>query len=258
MENILPNVITKARTLQKEGLLNQSEVRQLRSLVGQILWAANQTRPDISFDACMLAAKLKNARVQDILDANKVVKKVKSETVKLKFQHLGTTKNIRLGVFSDASLANLPDGGSQGGNIICLLGENGKASPVSWQSKKIRRIVRSTLTGEALAMSDAVDAAVFLAGLYSELMFNSMSPGLLPIVCITDSYSLLDALKSTKMVSEKRLRIELSNIKQMVDRGQIKSVTWTETKKQLADCLTKRGSSSFASLKFLETGLIEF
>ena len=87
---------------------------QLRSLVGQILWAANQTRPDISFDACMLAAKLKNAtRVQDILDANKVVKKVKSETVKLNFQHLGTTKNIRLGVFSDASLANLPDGGSQ-------------------------------------------------------------------------------------------------------------------------------------------------
>ena len=107
-------------------------------------------------------------------------------------------------------------------------------------------------------MSDAVDAAVFLAALYSELMFNSMSPGLLPIICITDSYSLLDALKSTKMVSEKHLRIESSSIKQMVDRGQIKCVTWTETKKQLADCLTKRGSSSFALLKFLETDLIEF
>ena len=40
----------------------------------------------------------------------------------------------------------------------------------------------------------------------------------------------------------------------MVDSGEIKSVTWTETKKQLADCLTKRGSSSFALLKFLETG----
>ena len=44
----------------------------------------------------------------------------------------------------------------------------------------------------------------------------------------------------------------------MVDRGQIKCVTWTETKKQLADCLTKRGSSSFALLKILETDLIEF
>ena len=44
----------------------------------------------------------------------------------------------------------------------------------------------------------------------------------------------------------------------MVDRGQIKCVTWTETKKQLADCLTKRASSSFALLKFLETDLIEF
>ena len=203
---------------------------QLRSLVGQILWAANQTRPDISFDACMLAAKLKNARAQDILDANKVVKKVKSETVKLRFQHLGTTENIRLGVFSDASLANLPNGSSQGGNIICRLGENGKASPLSWKTKKIRQIVKSTLTGEALAISNAVDAAVFLAGLYSEFMFNSMSPGLLPIVCITDSHSLLDALKSIKMVSEKHLRIELNSIKKMVDRRQIKSVTWAETK----------------------------
>ena len=231
---------------------------QLRSLVGQILWAANQMRPEISFDACMLAAKLKNARVLDILDADKVVKKVKSETVKLKSQYLGTTKNIRLGVFSDASLANLLDGGSQGGNIICLLGENGKASPLSWLSKRISQIVRSTLTGEALALSDAVDAVVFLAGLYSELMFNSMAPGLLLIVCFTDSHSLLDALKSTKMVSEKRLRIELNSIKQVVDRRQIKNVTWTETKKQLTDCLTKRGSSSFALLKFLEAGLIEF
>ena len=176
VKNILLIVITKARTLQKDSLLNQSEVSQLRSLVGQILWAANQTRPDISFDACMLAAKLKNARVQDILDANKVVKKIKSETVILKFQHLGITQNIRMGVFSNASLANLPDAGSQGGNSICLPRGNGKASPLRLQSKKIRRIVRSTLTGEALAMSDAVDAvdaAAFLAGLYSELMFNS-------------------------------------------------------------------------------------
>ena len=88
-----------------------------------------------------------------------------------------------------------------------------------------------------------------------------MYPGLLPIVCvhqkvIKDSHSLLDAFKSTKVASEKCLRIELSSIKQVVDRGQTKSVTWTETKKQLADCLTKRGSSSFALLKFLETGLI--
>ena len=89
----------------------------------------------------MLAAKLKN--VQDILDANEVAKKVKSATVKLTFQHLGTTKNIRLGVFSDAFLANLPDGGSQGGNIICILGENGKASPLCWQSKKLDELLEA-------------------------------------------------------------------------------------------------------------------
>ena len=63
-----------------------------------------------------------------------------------------------------------------------------------------------------------MDAAVFLAALYSELMFNSISSGLLPVVCITDSHSLSDALKSTEMVLEKRPRIELSSIKQMVEK----------------------------------------
>ena len=81
----------------------------------------------------MLATNLKGARVQDSLD----IKKIKSEADKSKCQHLGTTENISLGVFGNASLANLPDGGSQGENIVFLFGEKGKAFPLSWQSRKI-------------------------------------------------------------------------------------------------------------------------
>jgi ABC-type enterobactin transport system permease subunit len=76
---------------------------------------------------------------------------------------------LKLVVFSDASLENLKDGGTQGGHLIVLMGEEGRFSPICWQSKRIRRVVRSTLAGETLALADEIDNAIFLATLVSEL-----------------------------------------------------------------------------------------
>ena len=50
-----------------------------------------------------------------------------------------------------------------------LMGEDGKFSPICWQSKRIRRVVRSTLAGETLALADGIDSAFYLATIYSEL-----------------------------------------------------------------------------------------
>ena len=117
---------------------------------------------------------------------------------------------MNLTVFSDASFGNLPDGGTQGGTFIALVGEEGRFSPLCWQSKKIRRVVRSTLAGETLAMSDGMDNAVFLATLFSELTTGSAAPSVLPILCVTDNHSLFDALKSTKQVTEKSVALKNS------------------------------------------------
>lgn len=59
-------------------------------------------------------------------------------------------------MYSDASLGNMPNGGSQGGFIILLAIQSGKFSPIWWNSKKIRRVVRSTLAAETLAMADGI------------------------------------------------------------------------------------------------------
>ena len=58
---------------------------------------------------------------------------------------------------------------------------------------------------------------------------------------MTDNHSLFDALKSTKQVAEKRLRLEISSIKELIQSKRIKKVIWSDTKAQLADCLTKKG-----------------
>ena len=251
IQNLQPIHMDTSRAMSRDAPLTESEIDDLRSKIGQLLWVARQSRPDIMFDTCVLAANIKHATVQSLHDTNKVVRKLKSEKVTLKFQNLGKDSSLKLVVFCDASLGNLPDGGTQGGHLIMLMGEEGRFSPVYWQSKKIRRVVRSTLAGETLALADAVDSAISLSDLYAELTTGHA----LPIVCVTDNHSLADAIKSTKSVTEKRLRIEISGIKELLHGKRIQQILWAPTGKQLADCLTKRGASALQLLKALSVGV---
>lgn len=170
------------------------------------------------FASCGLASHLKNATLQSIHDANKVVRRLKTEKVTLQFQHLAKTNALTLTVFSDASLGNLTDGSTQGGTLITLPGEGGKFSPLCWQSKRIRHVVRSTLAGETLAMPDGIDNAIFLATFFSELTTGTAGLNAPPLVCVTVNHSLFDALKSTKQVTEKRLRLDISGFKELIEK----------------------------------------
>ncbi|CAG2255347.1 unnamed protein product [Mytilus edulis] len=242
--------------IEKSRMGVKEERELLQSKIEQILWIARQSRPDVIFDASNLASSLKKANVQTLNEANKIIKNLKSETVTLKFKKLGNDNAIRLVVFSDSSLGNLSDGGTQGGHFIVLVGENGLFSPITWQSKRIRRVARSTLAAETLAMADAIDSGIFIASLYTELMYGKADPTQLPITCLTDCHSLWDAIKSTKQVSEKRLRLEISSIRELIQMHQIVSVKWIETKHQLADCLTKKGASCHNLLRALQDGVL--
>ena len=64
---------------------------------------------------------------------------------------LGKDKNLKIIVFTDGAHGNLVDES-----------ENGKRALISWQSKRICRVVRSSLVAETLSMSDAIDAAAFV------------------------------------------------------------------------------------------------
>ena len=98
----------------------------LKSKIGQILWVARQSRPDIMCDTYILASNTKYATVQTLHCANKLIRKLKSEEVILRFQYFGENCSLKLFVFSDSSMGNLADGGTQGGHFFMLIGEDGK------------------------------------------------------------------------------------------------------------------------------------
>ena len=88
-------------------------------------------------------------QVDDILWGGSVTLnlKMKCETVTLKFNNLGDMASFNIVIYSDVSLGNLKDGGSQRGFLIFLEGENKKFGLVYCQSSKVKRVVKSTLVG---------------------------------------------------------------------------------------------------------------
>ena len=83
-------------------------------------------------------------------------------------------------------------------------------------------------------MPDGIyNGAVFVNALLSEIYFgNSRS---LSIEFTTDNQFLVDALKSSKYVSDKHLQIYI--VKEMTENKQISKIEWIESKKQIADIL---------------------
>lgn len=223
----------------------------LQSIVGQLLWVTTNSRPDCSFAVNKLASNIKNCDENDIKLANKVLKQLKNKAVSLKYENLAPENDLKLVVYSDASLGNLSDGSSQCGNLIFLKGRD-RCNLIAWQSKKIRRIARSSLTAETLALSEALDYSVYINNMYSEILFNNKKR--FKIEVKTDNKSLVDSLKSNKTVHEKRLRIEISMIKEMINKKQIHAVNWIKADCQLADSLTKIGASTSKLISTISQG----
>ena len=235
---------------EKERDLNPEEQSAYHAICGQLNWiCCTQSRPDISYDVCQLSAKLNDAKVNDVLLANKVVKKVKRENICLKFKRL--TGPMRLIAYSDASYANLKDGSPQGGIIIFLADENGNVSPLYWSSPKLRRVCRSTLAAETSAALDATDLCIWLTHIINEIDHQS----LLTTLVRTDNKSLSEVVYSTKAVEEKRLRVEIAALRESVERKEIK-VEWIRTRDQTADVFTKQGADNRLLLDVLRNGLI--
>ena len=141
--------------------------------------------------------------------------------------------------YTDASYASLPGGASQGAYVIFLKGTNGKYAPVAWKSNKIKRVVKSSLAAEALAMQEGVDHGFVIAAFIKELKGK-----MLKLVVMTDNDSLEKNLKTTNVLKEKRLNMDMMIIREMLEKEEINDgIRWVPTDKQLADCLTKKGAA---------------
>merc|ERR1711895_143514 len=99
-------------------------------------------------------------------------------------------------------------------------------------------------------MVDAAEAAVYYRKFLLNILGLCNSINLIPIVCCTDNSSLYDAMHSSTQIQDKRLRIEVAILREMLNKCEITRVAWVESQKRIADSLTKKGMPSFKVLDY--------
>ena len=176
--------------------------------------------------------------------ASKLTRKVKSSESDFFIRKLGPVENWTVEVSTDASLSNLNEGvDSVEARIILVKNDKGDCAPLLWGANKIKRIVDSTLEAECLSLLSGLKEAIYTREVIEEI-FN-LKDKAVPVKAIVDNKSTVDAIYSTAPLEDKKLRRDVARIKQMLNRKEIRSVSWCPGREQSADCMTKRTASLF-------------
>ena len=233
----------------RDEKLNESEKINLRSYVGQIQWLASQTRPDLSYSACEASVEFSEATISTLHKANKVIRRIRNHDVKLKLVKLENLKECNIVCYTDASLNNLPRSGSQIGFLICI--SNGeKAIPIVWKSSRAKRVVRSTIAAECLALAEGAGVCYYIRLIMAEII--NIQPKELDIICYTDNKNLFNAVNSTHSISDTRLYADIAELRDKIEQEEITKIQWIPGDQQLANALTKEGASTESLLRLME------
>ena len=224
----------------EENVFTPEQVKFLKQFCGQLNWLSSQGRPDISFESCYISNSLKSGNNVIFKAANKVVRKIRNQNVLLHFHQDFDFSTCYVGTFCDASFANLLNSGSQGGFISLLFDHQGLYVPITWQSRKIRRVVKSTIGAECLAAVEAAEMTLYLATLIKDIFKSS---GDIKTFVFCDNKNLVNAVHSSTNIEDKRLMIDISVLRDLIQQNELTDFLWVETKGQLADTFTKRGAS---------------
>jgi hypothetical protein len=76
--------------------VNEEERKDIRRVVGEMLWVSLMTRPDLSFETNKLSSNIINATVKELKDAKRLVEKAKHDPITLNFTNLGPKEELRI------------------------------------------------------------------------------------------------------------------------------------------------------------------
>ena len=270
IRKISPIPIDINRKSQPEQPINDEERGLLRGLIGSLQYASTNTRPDLSNRLSTLQSQINSAQIETIIEANRLLHEAKryhDTTITIKsIPH----EDLRFMVFSDASFASSSKPYSYAGSIIVGthrdISKNVECpiSPLIWGSKKIQKVVTSTLSAETVSMASALDQLSWLR-LYWKWPHDpktqwhrpedalmkvepAISVATLPSaadVAVTDCKSLHDLITRTAppQCSEFRVQPVARAIKDTLREGI--NLRWVHTGAQLADALAKAMEARF-------------
>ena len=164
----------------------------------------------------------------------------------------------KLYVFVDGSFVNNKDLSSQIGYIIILvneiLGKDEfiiKGNLIYWSLTKSKRVTRSVLASKIYGMVAGADIT-FIVATTIKIITEQLRLPEIPMVVLTDSYSLYECIVKLGTTKEKRLIINIMALRQMYERRELDEVRWINGNNNPADAITKGNLNKSLKL-FLNT-----
>ena len=227
----------------KRGL-SKKEFKLFRKATGKLSWLAETTRPDLSYNTLEMSYKNRTAKVEDVKEINKIIRKAKSGKSEILFKRIGDYKDLKILGITDGSYLKMEDKmRSVAGRFIFLSNlEETRVCPLLWKSKTIPTVCKSAKAAETRAADKALDDSIFCARTLCEIYTGCRGENQIPVTLLTDSQSLLDSVNSTRQVEEKLIRPLVQFMKDAKASEWIKEMRWVATDLCVADMLTKAGS----------------
>eukprot|EP00435_Cladocopium_sp_Y103_P071338 s690_g37.t1 len=253
INDVPPINVSRDRRRNPEAPVSDQELQDLRGLIGSLQYSATNTRPDLSCRLSLLQARVTCATVADLLQGNRLLNDAKrfSDT-EIRIKALEPEK-VRFLSFSDAAFATREKAHSQKGCLILATTDeidqikSSQVSPLIWFSKKISRVVASTLASETYALSGALDLLSWTRLHWAWILnpqVNWRTPeetlkSLPQAFAVVDCKSLYDLLQKTSIpqCTEHRTALEALVIRDRLKEGVL--IKWVHSAAQMADSLTK-------------------
>lgn len=247
--------MTKERKSQVTELVTEAERKQFRMILGALSWRATQSAPWLSASVSYLQGCFNTATVEDLLQLNKLVR-AQQQYSNTSLYFPSKIVDPVLVTFHDGSCSSRRDLSSQGGMITvitsrqALSGEVCPFAAISWQSKRLPRVCRSSTAAEIQTASCAIDHHEFLKQMFLEIMNEETIPvnhmdeclSSFESLIVTDSKNMYDSIvrieSSGLQLEEKRLAAEILSYRERLQHAGI-SCRWVDSDQQLADALSK-------------------
>ncbi|CAI7858687.1 unnamed protein product, partial [Closterium sp. NIES-53] len=172
----------------EEESVGEEERRRFHSLVSSLMYAAVNTRPDVTFATGHLARVVQCPNEEQVAAGMRVAKYL-GQTPTAGLQYSAAAQRRQKGVdgvepgrlfltaFSDASYASEPEDMTSVGGFICCVG----GGPTAWESKKQVDQALSSVESEYMALFRAVREIVWQRRLLAELGEEQQGPT--PLYC---------------------------------------------------------------------------
>ena len=256
IEKLTTPDMSEISSMKKECLLPEKFQTIFRSLVSKLNMLSMTARPDITFEVKMLTTKYGKALKLDLMLAVKLLKKVKRMLTQITVPDMGNLKDWILVAYSDAATKKVDNAFSVAGHVIFLVNAvTNNAVPLTWGSKKIERVVNSSLGAETIAVTKVIGNLYFIKESLKQ-MYGTKA-GDIPCITLIDSKDLHEAVHNIKTTQDKRLIGDIIQIKQAIAIDNIiTELRLIPGDEMLANCLTKGGQNGADLIEVLRNGSI--